>query len=330
MKRREFSALLMGSVTLCVARPLIGRAQQSAMPVVGFLNSGSISTRTRPLLAFKQGLKKTGYIEGQNVAIEYRWAHGVINRLPALAAELVQRQVSVIAAFGPPAVVAAKDTGTAIPIVFLEALDPVKLGLVASLSHPGANLTGVMSLNTGMGPKRLEVLHELIPTGTKFAVLVDPTEPRNAETTSREVSAAARKLGLKVRVFRASTDTDIDKAFVALDQWRATGLVIGTNGFFIGHSKQLAALAFRYKVPAIFQYLEFVAAGGLMSYGSDYADTYRQIGFYTGRILKGEKPADLPVQVSSKVRLFINQKTAKAFGLKIPIGLVGRADKVID
>jgi putative ABC transport system substrate-binding protein len=331
MRRREFNALLVGLATSYIARPLIARAQKSAMPVVGFLNSGSAFTRTRPLIAFRQGLKEAGYVEGKNVTIEYRWAHGMTKRLPALAAELVQRQVSVIAAFGPPATAAAKKTGTAIPIVFLEALDPVKLGLVASLNHPGGNLTGVMTLNTGMGPKRLEVLHELIPTATEFAVLVNPTEPGNTETTVREVSAAAQKLGLKLHVLRASTDTDIDKVFAALDhQLRPAALVIGTDGFFIGHSKQLAALALRYKVPAIFQYREFVAAGGLMSYGSDIADTYRQIGAYAGRILKGQKPADLPIQQSTKMQLFINLKTAKAFSLTIPISLLGRADEMID
>jgi len=330
MRRRDFITLLGGTAAAPMLAPLPLRAQQPALPVIGFLNFGSQSSRAFPVRAFHQGLKETGYVEGRNIVIEYRWAHGQNERLPALAAELAQRRESVIAAFGDAAAVAAKGTGTTIPIVFLEALDPVKRGLVASLNRPGGNLTGVMTLNVTLGQKRLEVLRQLAATATDFAVLVNPTSRGNTETTLRDVQAAAQKLGLKLHVFHASTESDIDKAFAALAQLRPGGIVIGTDGLFIGRSGQLAALALRHRVPAISQYREFVAAGGLMSYGSSIADTYRQIGVYVGRILKGEKPADLPVQQSTKVELFINLKTAKALGLTVPLSLLGRADEVIE
>jgi len=326
MRRRAFLGLVGGATAL----PFAARAQQSALPVIGFLNNGSPNTRSFPLQAFQQGLKAAGFIEGQNVVIEYRWAQGQNERLPAFAADLVRRRLSVIAAFGDPSVMAIKATGTAIPVVFLVAVDPVRRGLVASLSRPGGNLTGAITLNVGLSSKRLEIIHQLTPAATAVAVLVNPTSRSNTEVTLRDMQAASQKLALKLQVFRASTEGDIVTAFAALAQLQPCGLVIGTDGFFISRSEQLAAFALRHKVPAIFHYREFVAAGGLMSYGTSIADTYQQIGTYAGRILKGEKPADLPVVQSTKVELIINTKTAKALGLNVPLSLLGRADEVIE
>jgi putative ABC transport system substrate-binding protein len=280
---------------------------------------------------FHEGLSETGYAEGRNLAIEYRWADGQNDRLPGLAADLVQRRATVIAApGGAPAALAAKAATTTIPIVFLVAVDPVAAGLVASLNRPGGNLTGVSTLNVEMGPKRLELLHGLVPTATGVAVLVNPTNPANTETILRDMQAAARTLGLKLHVFHASTERDFDTAFASLVRLQLGGLVIGTDGFLKSRSEQLAALALRHAVPAIFQYREFAAAGGLMSYGSSFSDSYRQVGIYTGRILKGEKPADLPVQQAVKAELIINLKTAKALGITVPLPLSGRADELIE
>ena len=325
IERRKFLATLGGAAA---AWPFAARAQQPAMPVVGFLNGASADGYAISARAFRQGLKDTGYVEGENVTIEYRWAEGQYNRLPALAADLVRRKVDVIAA-NSAAMLPARAATTTIPIVFTTSLDPVQLGLVASLSRPGGNVTGVTSLNVEVGPKRLELLHELVPTANVIGLLVNPNNP-NAQTLSRDMQAAARKLGLQLHVLDASNERDFDGVFGALLQLRAGALVIGTDAFLTSHSEQLAALALRHALPAIYQYPEFTAAGGLMSYGSSVTDSYRHSGVYTGRILKGEKPADLPVQQATKVELIINLKTAKALGLTVPLPLSGRADELIE
>jgi putative ABC transport system substrate-binding protein len=327
MKRREFITLLGGAA----AWPLAVRAQQPTMPVIGFLSSASPDLYAVRLRAFRQGLKEAGYVEGQNVAIEYRWAEGQNNRLPVLAAELVHRQVDVIVAGGgTPSAVAAKAATATIPIVFAVGVDPVALGLVTSLNQPGGNLTGITNMNVEVGPKRLELLRELIPTATSIALLINPTSPNLAEPFTRAMKAAASTLGLQLQVLQASTEQDFDRVFAALAQSRANALVIMPDVFFDTRSEQLAALTLRHAVPAIFQFREFVVAGGLMSYGSNETDNYRLLGTYTGRVLKGEKPADLPVVQSTKVELILNLKTAKALGLTVPLPLIGRADEVIE
>jgi putative ABC transport system substrate-binding protein len=323
--RRQFITLV-GSAA--VAWPLAARAQQPTMPVVGFLNSASADGYAMTARAFRQGLKDTGFVEGQNVAIEYRWAEGQYNRLPALAADLVHRRVDVIAANGA-AMLPARAATTTIPIVFTTSLDPVQLGVVASLNRPGGNVTGVTSLNVEVGPKRLELLHELAPAINVIGLLVNPNNP-NAQTLSRDLQAVAGKLGLQLHVLYASNERDFDRVFADLVQRRAGALVIGTDAFFTSHSEQLAALALRHAVPAVYQYPEFTAAGGLMSYGSSPTEAYQAVGIYAGRILKGEKPAELPVQQVTKVELVINLKTAKALGLTVPLPLLGRADEVIE
>jgi ABC-type uncharacterized transport system substrate-binding protein len=325
MKRREFITLLGGAAA---AWPLVARAQQ-AMPVIGFLNSASPDGYAVPVGAFRQGLKDIGYVEGQNVAIEYRWAEGQYDRLPALAADLVRRQVTAIAATSTPAALTAKAATTAIPIVFTTSSDPMRLGLVASLSRPGGNVTGATQLNVEVGPKRLELVRELLPAATIIALLVNPTNPV-AETLARDLQAAARTIGLQLHILNASTERDIDDAFVNLAKLRASALVVGSDVFFNTRSEQLGALTVRHGVPTIYQYREFAAAGGLMSYSGSITDSYRRAGGYTGRILKGEKPADLPVQQSTKVELIINLKTAKTLGLTLPLSLLGRADEVIE
>jgi putative ABC transport system substrate-binding protein len=328
MKRREFITLLGGTVA---AWPLAARGQQPAVPVIGFLGGASPDRWVGRLRAFHQGLSETGYVAGRNLAIEYRWAEGQNDRLPSLAAELVGRQVSVIAAPGSvPAALAAKAATTTIPIVFEIASDPVELGLVASLARPGGNITGVTSLNAQVGPKRLELLHELVPTATVVGLLVNPTNPNEAEPTTKNLQAAARSLGLEMHVLHASAEGDFDAAFATLIQLRAGALAIGTDPLFTSRLEQLAALTVRHAVPTVYQFREFTAAGGLMSYGGSLTDTFRAAGVYTGRILKGDKPADLPVQQTTKVQLFLNLKSAKALGLTVPIPLLGRADEVIE
>jgi putative ABC transport system substrate-binding protein len=323
MRRREFIALFGGAA----AWPLAAHAQQSAMPVIGFL--GDITPDR--YAAFRQGLGETGYVEGRNVAIEYRLTEGHYDRLPALAADLVRRQVTVIAAMdGTPAALAAKAATTTLPIVFAVGVDPVEFGLVASLNQPGGNLTGITSLNVEVEPKRLELLHELVPTATGIALLVNPTSLTLAETQSKNLQAAARTLGVQLHVLHASTERDFETAFATLVQLRVGALVIGGDVFFNNRTEQLAALSVRHAVPTIFQYRQFTAAGGLMSYGPSFTDSYRLAGVYIGRVLKGEKPADLPVQQLTKIELFINLKTAKALGVTFPLSLLGRADEAIE
>jgi putative ABC transport system substrate-binding protein len=327
MKRRQFITLLGGAAA---AWPLPAHAQQPAKPVIGFMNAASAQSYTRQLSAFLKGLSETGYVDGQNVAIEYRWAEGQNDRLPAMVADLVHRQVAVIAATSTPAALAAKAATTTIPIVFETGGDPIRLGLVPSLSRPGGNVTGVTQTNVETTPKRLQLLHELVPTASIVALLINPTDPAIAETTTKDVQAAARALGLELHVLTASTESDLDGVFPKLTQLRAGGLVIGSGTFFTGRSEQLGALTVRHTVPAVYDKREFALAGGLMSYGSDIRDSYHLAGVYTGRILKGEKPANLPVQQATKVELLINLKTAKALGLNVPNTLIGRADQVIE
>ena len=327
MKRRKFITLLGGAAA---AWPLAARAQQAALPVIGYLSSASPDRDAGRLRAFRQGLSETGFIEGRNVAIEYRWADEQHDRLPALAADLVHQQVAVIAQAGHVlGVFAAKAATTTIPIVFVTGVDPVGLGLVASLSRPGVNLTGVTTLGIELEPKRLELLHELIPAARTVGALVNRMHPI-AEAQSSELQAAARGLGLKLQILDASTERDFDAVFARLVELQADGLVIATDGLFISQSEHLARLAVRHAMPAIFQLRTFAAAGGLMSYGGDFAEMYRQSGVYVGRILKGEKPVDLPVQQVTRVELVLNLKTAKALGLEIPPALLARADEVIE
>jgi putative ABC transport system substrate-binding protein len=323
VKRRTFIAVIGGAA----AWPLVARAQQPAMPVIGFLNSGSRDGYAPMVAAFRQGLKETGYVEGQKVAIEFRWADGQYDRVPAMAAELVRRQVAVIVA-NTPGVMAVKAATTTIPIVFTAATDPVKIGLVASLSRPGGNITGVTQLNAVVASKRLELAHELVPAATVIAVLVNPTQP-TAETELKDLQAAARTLGLQLHVLDASAERDFDTVFATLVQLRGGALVIGNDTFFFSRSEQLAALALRHAVPAIFPDHVFAAAGGLMSYGGSTLNIYRIAGTYTGRILKGERPSDLPVQQATKIELVINLKTAKTLGLTIPETLLATANEVI-
>ena len=325
MKRRDFIALIGGTAA---AWPIMARAQRPEIPVVAFLNGGSPDGYAPMVAAFHQGLKDTGYVEAQSVRMEYRWADGQYDRLPAMAADLVHRQVAVIVT-NSPGMLAAKAATTTIPIVFTTSGDPVELGFVASLARPGRNITGVTQLNVEVAPKRLELMHELVPTATIMAVLVNPAYP-SAEIQSRGMQAAAHTLGVQLHILRASNERAIDDAFATLAQLRAGAFVISSDPFFNSRAEQFAALALRHAVPTIFQYREFAAAGGLMSYGGSIIDSYRQAGVYTGRILKGEKPADLPVQQSTKVELIINLKTANALGLTVPITLLGRADEVIE
>ncbi len=328
MRRRQFITFL-GSAA--ATWPLAARPQQATIPMIGFLFSESSITSEFRVRAFRQGLSEIGYVEGRNVAIEYRWADGQYAHLPMLVADLIQRQAAVIVCSGAVnGVLAAKAATTTIPIVFTTGVDPVEAGLVSSLNRPGGNATGVTVLAAELMPKKLELLHEVAPTATIIGALVNPTNAKVTEIVSRDLEASARTLGLQLHVLRASNEREIDDAFSTLAQLRADALLIGPFAYFNAKSDQIAALTLRYAMPAIFQYREFAAAGGLMSYGTSSADLYRQVGIYTGRILKGDKPADLPVQQATKVELIINLKTAKALGLEVPPTLLARADEVIE
>jgi len=329
IRRRDF-VILLGCGTVA-AWPLAARGQQPTMLVIGHLNPQSPDGQTGRLRAFRQGLKEAGYVEGENVAIEYRWAEGQFDRLPALAAELVRRQVSVIVATGGPASpMAAKAATTTIPIVFVTAEDPVRLGLIASLARPGGNLTGINFLQSELAAKRLDFLHKLVPGAARVAVLVNPANATTAETQLREAQAAARAMGLQVQVLNASTSREINSAFASLARERPDALFVGGDGFFLSRHVQMVNLASRYAVPATYAERPFAEAGGLMSYGTSVTDAWRQVGVYAGRVLKGAKPADLPVVQSSKFELVINAETARMLDLTIPSTLLSVADEVIE
>jgi putative ABC transport system substrate-binding protein len=302
------------------------------MPVIGWLSSGSLASDSIPgrLPAFRRGLNEIGYIEGQNIAIEYRWAEGQYDRFPALADNLVHRRVAVIVTPGPSQARAAKAATSTIPIVFELGIDPVQSGLVASLNHPGGNITGISLLNAELAGKRLDLLHELLPTAAVVALLVNPTNSSNAEFETTSLQDAAHVLGLQVHVLRASTPREIEAAFGALADLRAAALVVAGDSLFTSERNQIVALAARHAIPAIYIYREFAAAGGLMSYGTDLADSYRQVGIYTGKILKGANPGELPVQQVVKLELVINLKAAKTLGVTIPPALLARADEIIE
>jgi ABC-type uncharacterized transport system substrate-binding protein len=324
-KRREFITLLGG----VAAWPLAAHAQQTAMPVVGFLNGASPDGYAPYVAAFRQGLREAGTVEGQNVTIEYRWAEGHYDRLPALAADLIQRKVTVIAATSSPAARAAKAATSTVPIVFTTGDDPIKLGLVASLNRPGGNVTGVSNLIVELGSKQLGLLRELAPSTTAIAVLTNPNFP-GTERQLRDVEAAARVLGLQLMVLRASSEREIETAFATMARQSGVALLLGVDPFFVERRDHIVALAARHAIPAIYPVREFAVAGGLMSYGSHFADSYRQAGVYTGRIVRGEKPGDLPVQRSTKFEFLINFNTAKALGLAVPNSMQLLADEVIE
>ena len=325
MKRREFIRLLGGAA--CVW-PLAARAQQSAMPVIGFLNGASPSGYVPMVAAFRQGLKEAGYVEGQNVTVEYRWAEGQYDRVPVIALELIDRRVAVLVA-NTPGVLSIKEAITTTPLVFTTAGDQVQIGLVASMSRPAGNITGATTLGAELAPKRLELARELVPTASLFAALINPAS-NSAEPQTRDLEAAARTLGLELRIVHASSERDFDMVFANLAQLRPGALVIHSDGFLISKNERLATLAVRHALPAIFQEHAFAVAGGLMSYGISLPETYRQAGIYTGRILKGEKPADLPVVQPTKFELIINLKTARVLSLDISPTLLARADEVIE
>jgi putative ABC transport system substrate-binding protein len=328
MRRRDFIRIVAGSAV--AAWPLAARPQQPAMPVVGFLNGASAEGYTKFLAEFRRGLNSMGFVEGQNVAVEYRWAEGHYDRLPSLAADLIRRQVAVIAATSTPAAFAAKKATTTIPIVFTTGSDPVEIGLVTNIARPGGNITGATQITMEVGQKRLELLHQLIPDATVLAIAVNPSNPAVAEVQIRDAQDAMRTLGLKLEIVQARDEEEFDKAIAGLRQ-RAGGLVIGGgDSFFLSESAKLAEIAARHKVPAIFHGREFAAAGGLLSYGASVAASYLLAGVYTGRILRGEKPGDLPVQRSSKLEIYINLKAAKSLGVTIPQGLVITADEVFE
>jgi putative tryptophan/tyrosine transport system substrate-binding protein len=327
MNRREFITLIGGAA----AWPLAARAQQPALPVIGFLSSETPSGYAFRAAAFRQGLSEAGYVESRNVAIEYRWAEGHYDRLPALAADLVRRQVAVIAAAGTQSALAAKAATTTIPIVFSTAADPVAEGLVAGLARPGGNATGVNNLAAELVQKQIEKLHQMVPAATAIAALVNPTNPTLAEPATKEVQAAGRTLGLKmIHIIQASTERDIDAAFATLFRLGAGALVVCPDTFFTSRRDQIAALAIRHAIPVIYHLRELPAAGGLMSYGPSATDGYRQVGIYAARILKGERPGDLPVQRATKFDLVINLTTAKVLGLEVPFYLQQLADEVIE
>ena len=325
MRRRDLITLLGGAA----AWPLAARAQQSAMPAIGFLSTGSAASFASPLAAFHRGLNDNGYVDGQNVKIEYRWVEGRYDQLPALAAELVQRQVSVIAACTGPAARAAKAATSTIPVIFMSGADPMKLGLVTSLNRPGGNVTGATFFAQGLEPKCMELLHELVPNATGVAALINPNYPE-AETLSKELLRAANAIGLQSVILRASSESSIDAAFGSLIEQRLGALMVAGDPFFYDQRDRLVALAARHAVPTAYFLREFAVAGGLMSYGTSVADAWRQTGVYVGRILKGDKPADLPVFLPTKFEFVINLKTAKALGLAVPVALQVTADEVIE
>ena len=324
MRRRDFIKVIAGSA---VVWPVPMRAQEPAKPVVGFLNAASARGYERQVAAFLKGLGEAGFVDGQNVTVEYRWADGQYDRLPTMAADLVRRQVAVIAATTTPAALAARLATTTIPIVFEGGMDPIRVGLVARLDRPGGNITGVTQLNVQVAQKRFQLLHEVVGKATVIAFLINPNEPIPEKADMQE---AARNLGVELRVLNASSEREFELAFANVVQMRAGGLVIGSSGVFVAHQKELAALAVRHAVPAVFENREFAAAGGLMSYGGSQSDGYRMTGVYVGRILKGEKASELPVQQGTKVEFCINLKAARVLGLTVPNTLVGRADEVIE
>jgi putative tryptophan/tyrosine transport system substrate-binding protein len=325
VKRRTFIVGLGAAATW----PLVVRAQQGALPIVGFLSSGSSTRAAKFTDLFRRGLGEAGYAEDRNVAIQYRFSEDHVERIPDLAAELVRRQVAVIGATGIPAARAAQAATKTIPIVFGVGGDPVNFGLVANLNRPGGNITGISTLSVELTSKRLELLHELVPAAGTIGLLIDPTNV-NAQTLLRDASAAAAVLGLQIRIVQASSEGDFDKAFAALAEVRTAALVITNTALFNNRADQLGALALRYAMPAVFQFPEFATAGGVMSYGDNSGGTARLVGVYVGRILKGEKPGDLPVQLTTGTELIVNLKTAKALGLTVPLSLLGRADEVIE
>ena len=327
MRRREFITLLGGAAA---AWPLAASAQQPAMPVIGFLHPASIDVLADRMRAFRQGLKDTGFIEGENVAIEFRWAEDEVERLPALAAQLVGRQVKVIAAIGGNVPALAAKTATTIPIVFAVGEDPVGLGLVASIARPGGNLTGINFLAAELHAKRLGLLREMVPGAVRVAVLINPANAVNAENTLRDVQAAAAPVGLQMQIIRASTSGEIDAAFATMARERPDALLVGGDPFFNSRRTQLVLLATRHAISAIYASREYAEVGGLMSYGPNFLDAFRQVGVYVGRILKGARPADLPIVQSTKFELVINLQAAKVISHEVPAGLVLRADSVID
>jgi len=325
MRRREFIA----TISSAVVWPLAARAQQPALPVIGYLSPGSPESDLLRLTGFRQGLKESGYVEGQNVAIEYRFAHGQNDRLPVLAADLVDRRMAGMVTVGTPATLAAKAATATVPIVFTVGVDPVQFGLAASLSHPGGNLTGLAVLSADLAAKKLEVLHELLPDAAIVAMLVNPANPI-VEPESRATKDAARSLGVHLHILRASTAEEIDTAFTNLVKLQARALIVGDDSYFIDQRAQIMVLAARHAVPTISGRREFALAGGLMTYGIESTETYHQVGLYAGKVLKGIRPADLPVQQVVKIEMVVNLKTAKMLGITFPLPLIGRADEVIE
>jgi putative ABC transport system substrate-binding protein len=327
LPRRAFLAsFAAGAVT----QPFVAWAQQAAMPVIGFLNGASSDGIPFATAAFRQGLREAGYVEDQNVAVEFRWADNQLDRLPAMVADLVHRQVTVIVAGGTPATLAAKAAAPTIPIVFEISADPVQLGLVASLDRPGGNVTGVTQLNVEVAQKRLELLRELLPAARVIALLINPADSVLGDAQMGEVLAAARAVGVELPVLKAESERDFESVFLSLKQLRAEGLVVAVGGLFTTHAEQLARLAIRHAMPTIYKGREFTAAGGLLSYGSDLGESYRLAGLQAGRILKGDQPANLPVQQATKIELYVNLKTAKALGINVPLPLSGRADELFE